>query len=95
MKMSEYIPEYEKHTGKPVAPAIVRFAEIVDRICERAENMGREDASKGENAFSTDAFRKWIEKTLRDDCQIVDIVTEFVCDAYLKGYSAGGEQYEG
>ena len=89
MKLSEYIPEYEQYTGNPVEPAIVRFAEGVDRICERAENMGREDASKGETAYSADAFCKWLEKTLRDDCQIIDIVTEFVYNAYLKGYNAG------
>lgn len=89
MKMSEYIPEYEKETGKTAPPIIVRVAETVDQICERAENMGSEDAGKGENAYSAEAFRKWIEKTLFDEFQIVDIVTEFVYNAYLDGYNAG------
>lgn len=89
MKMTDYIPEYEKQTGKPAGTIVVRFAEGMDRICEKAEHNGMEDAGKCKPACAVDLFRERIRKTLCDDQQLVDDVAELIHEAYMKGYSAG------
>lgn len=87
MKMSDYILEYEKLTGKPVKPAVARFAEGLDRICEKAEHMGQADAAEGKAACAADIFQEWSVKVLHNDQYLVDVVTEFLHDAYLNGFN--------
>ena len=89
MKLTDFIPEYEELTGKPVDPVIVRFAEGLDKLCEQTERWGREDRNEGKLPCDAGYFHRRSARVLRDDLSLVDFVAEFMHEAYLRGYNAG------
>jgi len=86
MKMAEVIQGYESEEGKKVSAAVVRVAGLIDRMGEKYECMGREDATKNLQALSKRKFGKIANRKLAEDPQMAAFIAEHIHNCYMRGY---------
>ena len=89
MRLKEYIPEYEKLSGKKVSPKITRTLERFEFICMKFEKSGRKDAVRNRPPVDDDTFHTWGSCIFGNDIEQIEFFAGIVKDYYMDGYGGG------
>ena len=89
MRLKEYIPEYEKLSGKKVSPKITRTLERLESVCMKFEESGRKDADRNRPPVDDDTLQTWGRCIFGNDIEQIEFFVDLVKDCYMAGYGGG------
>lgn len=89
MKITSYLSDYEKETGKAPSPVVTRFAAWLDDAGKKFNAMGLRDGSNSKPPLADTVFFEWAGNSFPDDPEITELCADFVRTCYQNGLAEG------
>lgn len=86
MCMADCVLEIETQKGIDHSPAVLRLAQLLDKVAEEIAKKGREDSAKARQPLSIEAIQQWCKRAITGNPQFVEDIAYIMHSRYMEGY---------